>query len=225
MAATRTEATDLLVAAIDADPTVVAGLDFSFSLPAWWMDACRIGTVDELWDDDARLEAWLDACAPPFWGRPGKRRPALAWQDAYRLTELAAPRRPGSTFQIGGAGAVGTAALRGMPELARLRAAGYAIWPWDPWRPPVVAEVWPRLAIGTTVKSSAVGRAAWVEANAGALRPAVAAAVRDSDDALDAVAAALRLAADPLRTRPPIPGRQVALEGWIEGVPPPTEPE
>ena len=37
--------------------------------------------------------------------------------------------RPKSTFQIGGAGAVGTGSLRGMPHLLTLREAGCAVWP------------------------------------------------------------------------------------------------
>ena len=38
---------------------------------------------------------------------------------------------PKSVFQIGGAGSVGTASLRGMPVLQRLREAGFAVWPFD----------------------------------------------------------------------------------------------
>lgn len=55
--------------------------------------------------------------------------------DELRRTDRERPAvggiRPTSGFQIGGAGAVGTGAVRGMPMLARLRAAGFAIWPFD----------------------------------------------------------------------------------------------
>ncbi len=215
VAATRVEAVDVLMAAADADPAVVAGLDFGFSLPAWWLEACGIGSVDELWADDARLEGWLAGCAPPFWGRSQRPRPRFDAGQEYRLTELAAPRRPRSMFQIGGAGAVGTGSLRGMPHLARLRAAGYSVWPWDPWRPPVVAEVWPRLAIGALVKSSPAARAAWATTHSGVLPASVVAAVGSSDDALDAMAAALHLAGGAGEVPPRPGGRRVALEGWI----------
>ena len=216
--ATRAGAADQLLAAAARDGGVVAGLDFSFSLPAWWLRANGIGSAAELWADGERLEGWLATCRPPFWGRPGRPRPGLPLHLEYRRTELAAPRRPGSTFQIGGAGAVGTGSLRGMPQLARLRAAGMAVWPWDPWDPPVVAEVWPRLGLGRVVKSSAAGRAAWAEAHGASLDARAAACVRASADALDAAAAALHLAERAHRPRPRPVGEDVALEGWIDGV-------
>jgi hypothetical protein len=215
---TRLAAVDRLLDLAGAAGGLTAGLDFSFSLPAWWLTANGIGSVDELWADADRLEGWLSTCRPPFWGRPGRTRPGLPADREFRRTELAAARRPRSTFQIGGAGAVGTGSLRGMPALARLRAAGVAIWPWDPWAAPVVAEVWPRLALGSTVKSSAPARAAWVAAHRDALDERAGALVETSDDALDAVAAALHLAADAgrVRTSPVVP--ELVLEGWIDGV-------
>lgn len=220
--ATRQGAVDQLIAAAGDDGGMVAGLDFSFSLPAWWLTVNGIGAVDELWADADRLEGWLAACAPPFWGRPGRPRPGLALEQEYRRTELAGGRpRPRSTFQIGGAGAVGTASLRGMPHLARLRAAGVAVWPWDPWAPPVVAEVWPRMALGAVVKSSPAGRARWVAGHRDQLDDRAAARCEASDDALDAAAAALHLALDADRVRPAVAGAAVVLEGWIDGVPVP----
>ena len=146
------------------NPGLVAGLDFSFSLPAWWLRANAIDSGPALWADADRLEEWLARCDPPFWGRPGRRRPPLAPEAAYRLTELAAPRRPGSTFQIGGAGAVGTASLRGMPTLHRLRSAGVAVWPFERWCLPAAVEVWPRLSIGGATKSARPTREAWAAA-------------------------------------------------------------
>jgi len=147
-----------LVAAAAGEPVV--GLDFSFSLPGAWLLDQGIASASELWSDPERLEDWLARCLPPFWGRPGCRRPPSPPEAGYRRTELACAPRPRSTFQIGGAGSVGTAALRGMPHLARLRAAGYAVWPFDPWLPPVVVEAWPRLAIGALVKSDPLARRA-----------------------------------------------------------------
>ena len=48
-------------------------------------------------------------------------------------------------FQIGGAGAVGTGTLRGMPHLLRLAEAGFSVWPFDPPAWPRVVEIYPRL--------------------------------------------------------------------------------
>jgi hypothetical protein len=221
---TRVAAVDQLIRAAEGPAELIAGLDFSFSLPAWWLRTNDISTVDDLWADSGRLEAWLASCRPPFWGRPGCSRPRLPAEQEFRRTELAVTPRPRSTFQIGGAGAVGTGSLRGMPQLARLRAAGLAIWPWDPWSPPVVAEVWPRLALGRAVKSSPVWRARWVVEHRHALDEGAAACIEASDDALDAAAAALHLAARTGWARRAPVDDSVALEGWIDGVDEPVTP-
>jgi hypothetical protein len=206
----------LLDAAAHGD--VLAGLDFAFSLPRWWLDTQRIASVDDLWADTGRLEGWLAACEPPFWGRPGRRRPGHPVTSEYRVTELAASPRPRSTFQIGGAGAVGTATLRGLPHLHRLRRSGFGVWPWDPWAAPAVVEAWPRLALGPVVKSSVAARRAWVDAHVDALDDRAADFVVASDDALDAAATGLRLAATWAEARPRPAHPAVALEGWIAGV-------
>jgi predicted nuclease with RNAse H fold len=217
--ATRSGAADRLITLAGADPALVVGLDFGFSLPAWWLDRCGIAGPGELWSDTGRLESWLRDCPSPFWGRPGRPRPALDDETAHwRRVERSMTPRPRSVFQIGGAGAVGTASLRGMPVLRRLRAAGFSVWPFDPWVLPVVAEVWPRLAIGRTVKSRADQRAAWLQARAGRIPAVHMAAAVGSDDAFDAVAAALALA-DRNGTRRPTTGDAVVLrEGWVDGV-------
>lgn len=202
-----------------AGDDLVVGFDFSFSLPARWLRQQHIATAAELWADAARLETWLERCEPPFWGRPGRRRPPGPPEDGYRLTELACAPRPRSGFQVGGAGSVGTASLRGMPHLAALRSAGFAVWPFDPWRPPVLVEAWPRLALGRLVKSDPAARAAWVGAQGRRVPPALGAVAASSADALDAAAAALSLFE---RAGPhPRPDDPVIceLEGWIEGVP------
>src|SRR5688572_2860177 len=58
-----------------------------------------------------------------------------------------------STFQIGGAGAVGTGSLRGMPFLQVLLAAGWSIWPFMTTRLPMAIEIYPRLLTGDVRKS------------------------------------------------------------------------
>lgn len=83
--------------------------------------------------------------------------------DDLRRTDREAPAiggiRPKSVFQIGGAGAVGTGSLRGMPILKRLRDAGFAVWPFDAPRWPCVVEIYPRLLTGAVNKGSAGARA------------------------------------------------------------------
>ncbi len=207
-----------------ANPDVVIGLDFGFSLPAWWLERCDIGSVDELWADGDRLESWLRDCPSPFWGRPGRPRPVLADEaDHWRWAERSVRPRPRSMFQIGGAGAVGTASLRGMATLARLRAAGVAIWPFDPWTFPVAVEVWPRLAIGTVIKSDPSERARWLAGRADRIPEGVRAHAEASDDAFDAVAAALALSERNGIARPSTVHPVVTQEGWIDGVPLPPD--
>jgi hypothetical protein len=179
---TRSETVDHILHLLSVHPRTVVGFDFSFSFPRWWVAEHNMHP----WELAVAFgESWLASCPPPFWGRPGRRQ-VLEPSLAYRRTELSLTPRPGSVFQIGGAGAVGTASLRGMPHLRRLAAAGVAVWPFVDWPAsgPVAAEVWPRSVMGSVVKSSASARAAFL--------PAVPAAHR-SPDAFDAACAALAL--------------------------------
>jgi hypothetical protein len=167
------------VAEAERTPRMVVGLDFAFSLPAWFLEQRNLKSAQELWAlADREAEAWIAACRPPFWGRPGTRRPDL--QVHFRRTELDAPAtagiRPKSVFQIGGAGAVGAGSLRGMRLLHRLRAAGFSIWPFDPPGWPRVVEIYPRLLTGPVNKSSADARAAHLVAR----HPELGAGVRPS---------------------------------------------
>ncbi|HVM66342.1 MAG TPA: hypothetical protein VMU14_15845 [Acidimicrobiales bacterium] len=199
---TRDEATAVVLRRLA--PGVLAGFDFSFSFPAWFVHA--MGAVDGpgAWEAAARDgEAWLAACAPPFWGRRGRPRPAPdPARPEWRRTELGcAPQaaspltRPKSTFQVGGAGSVGTGAVRGMPLLRRLREAGAAVWPFDAAAPsgPVVAEVYPRWATGPVVKSQAAARAAHVAYLGAAVPPRLRALAEASEDAFDAACTAVAL--------------------------------
>jgi hypothetical protein len=141
----RDEVTAFLLAEAERDPELVVGLDFAFGLPEWFARARGAGTGREVWGLVAREgESWLDAPQPPFWR---ERKPPVPGTE-FRRTELdvSAPSiRPKSVFQLGGAGQVGTASLRGMPYLLRL-AERFAIWPFDPPSLPLVVEVYPRLA-------------------------------------------------------------------------------
>ena len=173
---------DHLVELAAADPDLVVGLDFAFSLPVWFLD--RHGLADGMEVTETVAEGWLRDCPPPFWGRYGRRcgvDPALR----HRATELQVAPHAKSVFQVGGSGAVGTGSLRGFPLLRRLRAEGFAIWPFDPPRPPVALEVFPRLLTGRVVKSRLEARERYLRERGWPLRAAV------SEDAFDAAVSAL----------------------------------
>ena len=201
-------------------PELVVGLDFAFSLPAWFLEQRNLKSAQELWAlADREAEAWITACRPPFWGRPGTRRPDL--EAHFRWTELDAPAtagiRPKSVFQIGGAGAVGAGSLRGMRLLHRLRAAGFSIWPFDPPGWPRVVEIYPRLLTGPVNKSSADARGAYLATRHPELDAGLRLRAAAGEDAFDAAVSALVMAGhlDELITLPAATDRQAALEGLI----------
>ena len=228
---TRAAAESTLLDLATQTPALVAGLDFSFSYPAPFLAELGCASAPEFW---ARVaadgEQWLAGAHPLFWGRAkGSRQPAghaaPGWLG-YRQTERAATssqtgeraRTPSSSFQIGGAGAVGTGSLRGIPMLARLRQAGWSIWPFDPPRLPLLVEIYPRLLTGPVIKSSAAARARYLAAPEFHPLPAtVRAAAAASEDAFDALISAWRMrehAADwPALPWPP--DARTALEGAI----------
>ena len=184
----------LLARQRDAAPAL-AGLDFSFGVPAWYASSRGWTTVCDVWTaarDEG--ETWLRDCAPPFWGRPGTTRPHDAARG-LRTTEriAAAGTQPKSVFQVGGAGSVGTGSIRGMPMLLELRAGGWAVWPFDDAGPHTLVEIYPRFFTGAVVKRSANARATWLERH----EPAITAEFRQlmcaSEDAFDAGVSALRM--------------------------------
>jgi hypothetical protein len=218
---TRAELTDDLLARASASPGVVVGFDFSFSLPTWFLDERGFAGASDLWDAAARDgEDWLRECAPPFWGRPGKRRPELPGH--LRVTEAAIGAiggiRPKSTFQIGGAGSVGTGSLRGFPVLARLRAAGFSIWPFDaPASAPIAVEIYPRLLTGAVVKSDVGARGAYLDRHFPSLAPDLRDLAVSSEDAFDAAVSALVMSQhEPnLRALPPVDDPVLLREGSV----------
>lgn len=130
----------------------VIGLDFAFSFPAWWCEERGWSGGEEVWSAIAHEgEDLLEACEDPFWGRPGKRNPHPKAR-LYRQTERSEDAvRPKSVFQIGGAGAVGTGSIRGMPHLLTLARNGFGIWPFSEGWPRVV-EIYPRALTGPVNK-------------------------------------------------------------------------
>jgi len=192
---TRDEVVDDLIARSHDAEGIVVGFDFSFSLPEWFLRERGYAGARDLWDAAATDgETWLRDCAPPFWGRPGRGRPDLPAH--LRRTEAAVAVvggvRPKSSFQVGGAGSVGTGSIRGFPALARLQDAGFAIWPFDaPAAPPVAVEIWPRTFTGPVVKSNAAARAAHLDLHLPHLDRAGRDAAVGSEDAFDAAISAV----------------------------------
>lgn len=233
------------------DAPVVIGLDFSFSFPRWFAHEQRCTTVDMLWNlVAAEGEAWLRDSKPPFWGRPGCPRPDLPAH--FRFTEQAVQPvggiRPKSTFQIGGAGSVGSGSIRGMALLNHLRSAPCAIWPFDPPAPATAFELYPRWWTGPVVKSNRHARATYLQLRAPmpphqSIDQRFVAQAIDSEDAFDALITALSISAslaisqtgltNILFQPPQTPAgmsqeafsRIVAIEGWIPAPPINASPE
>lgn len=193
----RDEIGELLLEEARRAPAFVAGLDFAFSFPEGFLRKRAHRSIDSVWVEASRLgEQWLEHCPFPFWGKPGRKKPALG-EALYRLTEFEAAaiagRRPMSVFQIGGAGVVGVGSIRGMPILSRLRAGGFSIWPFDEPKLPMVVEIWPRLFTGPVTKSRASERLSYLRAEHRGLPPEHLAAATESDDAFDALVSALAM--------------------------------
>ena len=188
-----------LAEAARRDPQLAVGLDFAFGFPAWFARARGLETVEETWALAAREgEAWLRDCPFPFWGRPGVPRPDYgADRSPFRRTESEAPPlegiHPKSVFQVGGAGTVGTGSLRGMPHLPALRAAGFALLPFDPPRGPLAFEIWPRLLSGPVNKSDGVTRWTWLQFRFPDQDPDLVRRAAETEDSFDAAVSALML--------------------------------
>jgi hypothetical protein len=171
---------------------LIVGLDFAFSFPGWFLDEHLAGSAHELWRlAEQEGESWLAACEPPFWGRPGRPRPADALERGYRQAELMLDRRPKSVFQIGGAGSVGTGSLRGMVTLLKLHEAGFRIWPFYSPAHPVAFEIYPRLLTGPGIKSNAGHRMDYFAQRYPSLCAQWAELIAGSEDAFDAAISAL----------------------------------
>jgi hypothetical protein len=213
----REEVIAAAIAAARADPQTVVGLDFAFAFPAWYSERQGWATGREIWDamrDGA--EALLEACEPPFWGRPGSRAQTLG--PPLRGTEADAPTTPKSVFQIGGAGAVGTGSLRGMRHLADLADAGLAIWPFDDPRLPMAIEIYPRALTGPVLKRRHRARREYLARRFPGESPVMRERAAGSEDAFDAAVSALVMAqhSDELAALPSVPAEsRLRLEGAI----------
>ena len=215
---TRVEVIDFVISQSAGADGLMVGLDFAFSFPAWFPRQLGIGEVGDLWEVVARDgEDWLTRCEAPFWGRPGTRRPDLPGH--LRITDSScqpvAGISPKSVFQIGGAGAVGTGSLRGMPYLRRLRRAGFAIWPFDPPGRLTVIEIYPRALTGAVTKSDRASRAAYLDS--WDIPEPLRRRAQDSEDAFDAAISALVMSRHTaeLAALEPTEDPDVRLEGSI----------
>jgi hypothetical protein len=226
---TREQLCDWLIAMAKDTPRMVVGFDFCFSFPEWFVrDEMGCADGPAFWElvTQEHGERWLaTGCEDRrFWGKPHKRPEEFSGDRLHRMlratdidcklaaqipeAERAARVKgitPKSVFQIGGSGSVGTASLRGMPILLRLRKAGFAIWPFD--RPalqqdrPLVIEMYSRLNTGPVHKSNAAARAAYLlkkrkeDAAYAALPRSVMENARGSEDAFDALVSCMVMTA------------------------------
>ena len=217
----RGEVVDHLVELARHDPDLVVGLDFAFAFPAWFTrDVAGAEGIEALWRHVAdEGERWLTDCPPPFWGRPGRRKPELP--EHFRRTERVAAEpvgsQPKSVFQIGGAGAVGTGSIRGMPHLLTLRAAGFFIWPFHGAALPLVLEIYPRLLTGPVTKSDPEARRTYLRGAFPEILPRLEAVAAASEDAFDAAVSAVVMARheDALKALRPASDPTERLEGRI----------
>jgi hypothetical protein len=226
---TRVEVGEWLIGIARETPRMVVGFDFCFSFPEWFVRG-EMGCEDApaFWDLVTREhgERWLaTGCEDRrFWGKPHKRPEEFSGERLHRMLRATdidckivavipeAERAlrvkgitPKSVFQIGGAGSVGTASLRGMPVLKRLREAGFAVWPFDraglKEGRPMVVEMYSRLNTGPVHKSNAAARAAYLlrkrseDAMYAALPRGVMAKARGSEDAFDALVSCMVMTA------------------------------
>lgn len=197
---TREETTEHLIAAARETPDMVVGLDFAFSYPAWFVREQGCDSAPEFWEllAKGRGEEWLSTANAFCWGRKGIGRPEghrepgwLGFRQTDREISIGGIQ-PKSPFQIGGAGAVGTGSLRGIPMLDRLRREGFSIWPFTEPRFPVALEIYPRWFTGNGNKSSGAFRASHLRgAGYASLSKETAAKAESCEDAFDALCSVL----------------------------------
>jgi hypothetical protein len=199
---TRAETIAWLIQQALRTPALIVGLDFAFSYPAWFVKERRVESIEDFWQVvAAQGEAWLALCSDPFWGRPQRRCPpghrAPDWRGYRGADRLATTgRQPSSPFQIGGAGAVGTGSIRGIPWLLELRAAGFSIWPFHAPVFPMAMEIYPRSFTGPVNKSNSQARRDYLQTHLPKeqLSRQVVQMATESEDAFDALCSVIGMA-------------------------------
>jgi hypothetical protein len=95
---------------------------------------------------EAEGDGWIGTPpVSPFWRAAGRAPPR---KKRFRVCEEALRARrhqPKSIFQLVGNGQVGAGSVRGMPHLARLRAHGFAVWPFHAATDRTAIEIYPSL--------------------------------------------------------------------------------
>ena len=218
---TREQVAELLIEEAEKDKQFVVALDFAFSFPSWFCSKLQAKTAYDVWAQaDNFGEEWLRDCRAPFWGRSGRKQDHII--EEFRQTERDVPRektriKPKSTFQIGGAGAVGTGSIRGMSILKRLHDAGFSVWPFDPPGWPLVVEIYPRLLTGPVNKSSQEQRGCFLAEKYPNLSHEHHEAAASCEDAFDAVVSALEMSrrADEFTMLPRAKDAYELIEGRI----------
>ena len=193
----REDAIAWLIEQIKQNPNTIAGLDFSFSMPAWFVRKHGCDNAIHFWAVVKQEgERWLKCCPHPFWGKEGTTKPRSC--QLFRETEqvVRTVADPKSTFQIAGGGQVGTGSIRGMPFLTQLRDSGIAVWPFDERKQgqPMVVEIYPRLFTGKVNKSDRSECGRYLEDRHADMEPTLRDRAENREDAFDAAISALRLA-------------------------------
>jgi hypothetical protein len=194
----RDQTIERLIHSASGLDNIIAGVDFAFSCPAWFLHHRQCRDVSAFWDEVGyHCEEWLERCSSPFWGRRGQKC-ELSQQKLFRRTELRAERvagiRPKSVFQLAGGGHVGTGSLRGIAFLPKLRKAGFAIWPFDRPIKKVLVEIYPRLLTKEVTKSNQQGRIDYLSRSEFQSLPAEWRQTAVScEDAFDAAVSAFRM--------------------------------
>ncbi len=199
------------------DPEIVVGFDFAFSFPRWWCETQGWRDVREVWTAmTAAGERLLAACEDPFWGRPGKRNPNPL-DRRYRRTETEENSTAKSVFQIGGAGAVGTGSIRGMPHLQTLTDHGFSVWPFDQVQPPCAVEIYPRALTGKLKKNRWAARHARLCERFPTQRAPMLERAAGSGDAFDAAVSAIVMAEhqEQLARLPGTTDPDIVIEGRV----------
>lgn len=216
----RAELTEHLISEAERDPNLVVGLDFAFSFPAWFV-AQYAATVFDFWDV-ARTEGerWLRECGPPFWRTRGVER--LPQERAYRRTERelrVGAVRPTSVFKLVGPSQVGAGSIRGMPTLARLREAGFRVWPFDHAQPPLLVEIWPRLLTQAVVKTRRADRLRYLVERMPEVDDPLRGVAASGDDIFDAAVSAVAVGRhlDELLHLGRAPGYELEGRIWAPG--------
>lgn len=215
---TREQLVTRLVDIGEEEPRTVVGLDFAFSFPRWWCDEQGWTSGPEVWGAMAEHgESLLAACEEPLWGRPSRPNPHAADRLYRRTDHEGGVGSAKSVFQIGGAGAVGTGSIRGMPHLLTLAHHGFSVWPFsdDGW--PRVVEIYPRALTRRVRKSSWTARHTFLHKRFPEQAPELLERAAGSEDAFDAAVSALVMGAHDIQLQKltQTSDRDYAIEGKI----------